>query len=75
MTLTSTVGGVLLAISRSFQEVITAILFVAMVGFGPLAGFLTLAFATIGFLAKLLAEDVEDTDPGVPRAGHAPYGR
>jgi phosphonate transport system permease protein len=53
-----------IAISRSFQEVIIAILFVAMVGFGPLAGFLTLAFATIGFLAKLLAEDIEDTDPG-----------
>jgi phosphonate transport system permease protein len=45
-----------------FQEVIIAILFVAMVGFGPLAGFLTLAFATIGFLAKLLAEDIEEIE-------------
>jgi len=52
----------IIAISRSFQEVIIAILFVAMVGFGPLAGFLTLSFATIGFLAKLLAEDIEDID-------------
>jgi len=26
------------------------------------AGFLTLSFATIGFLAKLLAEDIEDID-------------
>jgi len=52
-----------LAISRSFQEVIIAILFVAMVGFGPLAGFLTLSFATIGFLGKLLAEDIEAMDP------------
>ena len=51
---------IIIALSRSFQEVIIAILFVAMVGFGPLAGFLTLAFATIGFLAKLLAEDIED---------------
>ncbi len=50
----------IIALSRSFQEVIIAILFVAMVGFGPLAGFLTLSFATIGFLAKLLAEDIED---------------
>jgi phosphonate transport system permease protein len=32
-------------------------------GFGPLAGFLTLVFATIGFVAKLLAEDIEDTSP------------
>jgi phosphonate transport system permease protein len=52
----------IIALSRSFQEVIIAILFVAMVGFGPLAGFLTLAFATIGFLAKLLAEDIEEIE-------------
>jgi phosphonate transport system permease protein len=53
----------IIALSRSFQEIIIAILFVAMVGFGPFAGFLTITFATIGFLAKLLAEDIEDTDP------------
>jgi phosphonate transport system permease protein len=54
----------LIAVSRSLQEVIIAILFVAMVGFGPFAGFLTISFATIGFLSKLLAEDIEDADPG-----------
>jgi phosphonate transport system permease protein len=53
----------LIAVSRAFQEVIVAILFVAMFGFGPFAGVLTLSFATIGFLAKLLAEDIEDIDP------------
>jgi phosphonate transport system permease protein len=58
----------IIAISRTFQEVIIAILFVAMVGFGPLAGFLTLSFATIGFIAKLLAEDIEDIDPGQAEA-------
>ncbi|MCU0836471.1 MAG: phosphonate ABC transporter, permease protein PhnE [Chromatiaceae bacterium] len=52
-----------IAVSRSLQEIIIAILFVAMVGFGPLAGFLTLTLATIGFMAKLLAEDIEDVDP------------
>lgn len=52
----------IVAVSRSFQEVIIAILFVAMFGFGPFAGFLTLTFATVGFLAKLLAEDIEDID-------------
>ncbi len=52
----------IIAISRSLQEIIIAILFVAMFGFGPFAGFLTLSFATIGFLAKLLAEDIEDID-------------
>ncbi|MEX2501686.1 MAG: phosphonate ABC transporter, permease protein PhnE [Trueperaceae bacterium] len=51
-----------IAVSRSFQEIVIAIFFVVMVGFGPLAGVLTLAFATIGFLGKLLAEDIEDID-------------
>ncbi|MDA1098371.1 MAG: phosphonate ABC transporter, permease protein PhnE [Proteobacteria bacterium] len=51
----------IIALSRSFQEVIIAILFVAIFGFGPFAGVATLSFATIGFLAKLLAEDIEDS--------------
>jgi phosphonate transport system permease protein len=52
----------IIAISRAFQEIIIAILFVAMFGFGPFAGFLTLGFATVGFMAKLLAEDIEDIE-------------
>ncbi|WP_179380700.1 phosphonate ABC transporter, permease protein PhnE [Jannaschia marina] len=49
----------IIAVSRALQEIIVAILLVAIFGFGPLAGFLTLSFATIGFLSKLLAEDIE----------------
>jgi phosphonate transport system permease protein len=52
----------IIAISRALQEIIVAILLVAIFGFGPLAGFLTLSFATIGFLSKLLAEDIESMD-------------
>ncbi|MCL6607077.1 MAG: phosphonate ABC transporter, permease protein PhnE [Geminicoccaceae bacterium] len=52
----------IVAVSRALQEVIVAIFFVAMFGFGPFAGFLTLTFNTIGFLGKLLAEDIEDID-------------
>ena len=52
-----------IAISRSLQEIIVALFFVVLLGFGPLAGFLTLVFSTIGFIAKLLAEDIEDTSP------------
>jgi phosphonate transport system permease protein len=52
-----------IAVARSLQEVLIAIFFVVLFGFGPFAGFLTLSFATIGFLAKLLAEDIEDIDP------------
>jgi phosphonate transport system permease protein len=61
----------IIAISRSFQEIIIAILLVALFGFGPFAGFLTLCFATIGFLSKLLAEDLEDIDPGPAEAVRA----
>ena len=53
----------IIALARTFQEVIIAIFFVAMFGFGPLAGFLTLSLATVGFLAKLLADDIEEIDP------------
>lgn len=51
-----------IAVSRSFQEIIIAILFVAMLGFGPLAGLATLVFASIGFIAKLAAEEIESMD-------------
>jgi len=57
-----------LAVSRSFQEVILAIFFVKLFGFGPFAGFITLSVATIGFYGKLLAEDIEDMDPGQAEA-------
>jgi phosphonate transport system permease protein len=61
----------IIALSRALQEIIVAILFVVMFGFGPLAGVLTLAFATIGFLAKLLAEDIEEIDPAPAEAVRA----
>jgi phosphonate transport system permease protein len=57
-----------LAVSRSFQEIILAIFFVKLFGFGPFAGVVTLSFATIGFYGKLLAEDIEDMDPAQAEA-------
>lgn len=57
-----------LAVSRSFQEIILAIFFVKLFGFGPFAGFVTLSVATIGFYGKLLAEDIEDMDPSQAEA-------
>ncbi|ANM29414.1 phosphonate ABC transporter permease [Acidobacteria bacterium Mor1] len=53
----------IVATSRSLHELVIAILFVVAVGFGPLAGVLTLAFASVGFLGKLLAEEIEEIDP------------
>jgi phosphonate transport system permease protein len=61
----------LLTVSRSFQEIILAIFFVKLFGFGPFAGVVTLAFATIGFYGKLLAEDIEDMDPAQAEAVRA----
>lgn len=58
----------ILTVSRSFQEVILAIFFVKLFGFGPFAGFVTLSFATIGFYGKLLAEDIEAMDPSQAEA-------
>ncbi len=51
---------VFIALCRSFHPVIIAILFVKSVGFGPLAGILTLITASIGFIAKLFAEAIEE---------------
>jgi len=49
-----------IVLCRSFHPVIFAILFVKAVGFGPLAGILTLIFASIGFVGKLFAEAIEE---------------
>ncbi len=64
----------IIALARTFQEVIIAILFVKMFGFGPLAGMVTLVVATIGFMAKLLAEGIESADPAQLEAIRATGG-
>jgi phosphonate transport system permease protein len=61
----------IVAVTRSLQEILYAIFFVAMFGFGTFAGFLTITFATIGFLGKLLAEDIEDIDEAQAEAMRA----
>ena len=53
----------IVALSRTFPEIILAIFFVKLFGFGPFAGFLALSIGTIGFYGKLLAEDIEAMDP------------
>ncbi|MGL1864128.1 MAG: phosphonate ABC transporter, permease protein PhnE [Pseudodesulfovibrio sp.] len=50
----------IICVCRSFHPVIFAILFVKAVGFGPMAGILTLIFASIGFIGKLFAEAIEE---------------
>lgn len=60
-----------LAVSRTFPEIILAIFFVKVFGFGPFAGFLALSVGTIGFYGKLLAEDIEDMDANQAEAVRA----
>lgn len=57
-------GRGVIIVARSFHPIIVAILFVKAVGFGPLAGILTLTVYSIGFVAKMLAERIEEIDWG-----------
>lgn len=51
----------IIATSRTFPEIILAIFAVKLFGFGSFAGLVALSIGTIGFFAKLLAEDIETT--------------
>ena len=53
-------GRAIIIVARSFHPVIVAIVFVKAVGFGPFAGVLTLIIYSIGFVAKMLAERIEE---------------
>ena len=57
-------GRGIITIARTFHELIIAIIFVKAVGFGALAGTLTLTVNSLGFFAKLLAEQIETIDRG-----------
>lgn len=56
-------GRALIAACRALHPVISAILFVKAVGFGPLAGILALVVATVGFVGKLFADAIEEISP------------
>lgn len=67
-----------IVVGRTFHEVIIAIFCVKLFGFGPVAGLLTLGFASAIFLAKMLAEDIENVRPGpieAVRATGAGFGQ
>lgn len=56
---------------RAFPELILAIIFVPMVGLGPVAGALAIGIHSIGTLGKLGSEAVEGIDPGPLEAADA----
>jgi len=56
------------AVARTIPSLLWAVLFVIMVGLGPLAGTLGLALYTVGYLGKIYSELFEGVDPEVLEA-------
>jgi phosphonate transport system permease protein len=48
---------------RAIPELVFALLFVAAVGLGPFTGVLALAFGSVGSLARVFSEAIEQIDP------------
>jgi phosphonate transport system permease protein len=67
-TLTWFVGRFILVGSRSVNTVVWGLLFVAIFGPGPIAGIWAIAFRSIGFMGKLVAEAIEEIDEGTVEA-------
>ncbi|MCC6533282.1 MAG: phosphonate ABC transporter, permease protein PhnE [Burkholderiales bacterium] len=65
------IGRSLLVASRSVNTVIWGLVFVAIFGPGPVAGIAAVAARSVGFLAKLVAEAIEEADSGQVEAVQA----
>jgi len=65
------IGRALLVASRSVNTVIWGLIFVAIFGPGALAGVAAVAARSVGFLAKLIAEAIEEADAGTIEAVQA----
>ncbi len=57
-------GRLLIVVSRSVDSLIWALIFIIIVGPGSLAGALAVAVRSLGFMAKLFAEGIEEIDRG-----------
>ena len=53
---------------RGVPELVLAIVFVVVTGLGPVAGALALGIGAVGLLGKLVADSLEEVDPGVEQA-------
>lgn len=65
---TYTLGKVIVTVSRSVHTIIWALVFVIMFGPGALAGAIAIAVRSVGFLGKLLGEELEEIDSGQQEA-------
>ena len=70
----SRVGKIVLAIIRSFPEIVLALMFIKAVGPGSAAGVLALGFHSVGMLAKLFSEAIENLEDGPNEAVTAAGG-
>ncbi|NBF39430.1 MAG: phosphonate ABC transporter, permease protein PhnE [Spirochaetes bacterium] len=61
---TLAIARVIIVASRSINTLIWALLFVAILGPGPMAGVVAIAFRSIGFMGKLVGESIEEMDWG-----------
>jgi phosphonate transport system permease protein len=57
-------GRFLMTISRSIHEIVWALFFVAVFGLGALPGIFAIAVRSVGFIAKMSAEAIEDIQLG-----------
>jgi phosphonate transport system permease protein len=62
--ITYALARVVIVVSRSVDTLIWALVFIIVVGPGSLAGMLAVAMRSVGFLAKLFAEAIEEIDRG-----------
>jgi len=62
------IGRFILVASRSVNTIVWGLLFVAIFGPGPIAGIWAIAFRSIGFMGKLVAEAIEEIDEGTVEA-------
>jgi len=54
------IGRALMTLSRSVNEIVWALIFVAVVGLGAFPGILAIGMRSVGFVAKTTAEAIED---------------
>jgi phosphonate transport system permease protein len=64
-------GKFIVTTSRSVNTIIWALFFVVLFGSGPLAGAVAIVFRSVGFLGKLLGEEIEEIDFGQVEAVRA----
>ncbi|ELZ38806.1 phosphonate ABC transporter, permease protein PhnE [Halorubrum tebenquichense] len=64
-------GKLIVTVSRSVNTIVWALIFVVVFGSGPLAGAVAIAFRSVGFLGKLLGEEIEEIDFGQVEAVRA----